>query len=419
MGDLRRLALATVGCAPQHPVVLPTHRITRPPEFRGDAGVGGIFEHITQPAIADLPRNFGAKLEVQSLVVDAPALVRFHVDTLFRVGDEVFQGPVTGFQADVGHANQGDAVPAAGAHGAVGLLLPQLLCGLPAGQVAHEDALTHDGGPLGRHTLIVVAEGAQPARQRRVGGDVDVLRTVSEAPELVGGEKRCAGISCFGTEHPVQLDGVATRLVNLQRHLGPVEDHGGHAAGALPGAQQRHGLLSGALRIARQVHGFDKPVAGCALMPAKGVGIRTLLHVAVARRRALHAAAGFDDRLLDERTLGVGKPLVFADALHAGLGHHNAINHLHVPCGCYEHTGLLFQRHLEGVDFHRRDVGVYVRDRWPQFNGPAFHPRTGLGDSDGLACCFLDLSRRDHRAGREAPGPIDKHPHSEASTHIL
>ena len=50
------------------------------PEFRGDAAVAGILQHADALAVADLPADFAAELEVVALVVDGPAPVGLHVD---------------------------------------------------------------------------------------------------------------------------------------------------------------------------------------------------------------------------------------------------------------------------------------------------------------------------------------------------
>ena len=77
---------------------------------------------------------------------------------------------------------------------------------------------------VGRRALVVVAEAAERAGQRRVGGDVHQLRAEPERAELRQVEPGGAGEGRLPAEDPVELDGVADRLVDLERHLLAAED---------------------------------------------------------------------------------------------------------------------------------------------------------------------------------------------------
>src|SRR5450432_3224320 len=74
------LALAAIGRTPQGPMRGSGDRGARVPEFRADAAVARVFQQAHALAVADLPGDLAAELEVVALVVNRPALVGFHVD---------------------------------------------------------------------------------------------------------------------------------------------------------------------------------------------------------------------------------------------------------------------------------------------------------------------------------------------------
>jgi len=113
------LSFSTIGQAPDLPMLLVANGIARTPEFRSDTRVGGVLEQLPQLAFSNLIGKLSAKLEIQPLVVYAPALVHRHVDAIVSVSDQVVEPPGSRLQVDVGHADERDAVPAVGTHGAI------------------------------------------------------------------------------------------------------------------------------------------------------------------------------------------------------------------------------------------------------------------------------------------------------------
>ena len=73
--DLLRLSLATIRRAPERPFIARADRIHRIPEFCGNPRVRGVLQHAGGLAVFDLPADFGAELEVVTLVVDGPRAV--------------------------------------------------------------------------------------------------------------------------------------------------------------------------------------------------------------------------------------------------------------------------------------------------------------------------------------------------------
>src|SRR5271166_311872 len=88
---LLRLALAAVRNTPQRPVLARSDGLAGVPEFRGDAAISRVFEHANAFAVADLPSDFTAELEVIALVVDRPALVGLHVNCVFHAAHHLVE----------------------------------------------------------------------------------------------------------------------------------------------------------------------------------------------------------------------------------------------------------------------------------------------------------------------------------------
>src|SRR5947199_9963929 len=122
---LHGLAFAAIWGAPKRPLVTGADGVHRVPEFGGDSGIRWILEHASQLAAFDLPANLAAKLEVITLVVNGPGSVRLHENAVISAGDELIKGQrlFSRQDADIGHADEWNPVPALGAHGAVGARL--------------------------------------------------------------------------------------------------------------------------------------------------------------------------------------------------------------------------------------------------------------------------------------------------------
>src|ERR1700752_1456616 len=108
---LPRLSLAAVGGAPHEPVLIVAYSITGIPEFGSDAGVCAITQHLPEFAILDLVTDFGAELEVVALIVNGPGAIRFHVDAIVRVSNQIVVIPCARFDAHIRHADDRDTIP--------------------------------------------------------------------------------------------------------------------------------------------------------------------------------------------------------------------------------------------------------------------------------------------------------------------
>ena len=171
----------------------------------------------------------------------------------------------SGLQADVGHPHHRQPGPAVGADAAAVVEAGDAAESRPASTPTQMPSRTASRG-RGRRALVVVAERAERARDRRVDGDVHQLRAVAQRAELGQVEPGRAGVGRLPAEDPVELDGVPDRLVDLQRHLLAAEDQRGLAGRAQRRGEQRARLVGDPLAVGRQVELADQlPAAGAVL----------------------------------------------------------------------------------------------------------------------------------------------------------
>src|ERR1019366_661735 len=194
--DLLRLPLAAVGRAPQHPVLGSGDGRAGIPELRGDAAVAGILQHVDALAVADLPADLAAELEVVALVVDRPAPVGLHVDGVIDAAEHLVKRLLARPQAHVRHADERHARPAVGAHGAVGARLADGRRGLARSHVAGKQPVADDIGRLRGHAFIVEGKRAEAGAvlRARVAHYVDDFGAVAQPAQLVEREEAHARV---------------------------------------------------------------------------------------------------------------------------------------------------------------------------------------------------------------------------------
>src|SRR6185369_2118243 len=158
VAGLARLALAAVRRAEHDPARGVADRIAGPPELVRDAGVRRVLVELALLAALDLVGDLGRELEVQAAIVDRPAPVAREVQPVVRAGHDVGEaGARDRHEADVRHADERDAVPAVGPHGAARAATDPRR-GLAARQVADEDAVLDERHGLRGDALVVPAE---------------------------------------------------------------------------------------------------------------------------------------------------------------------------------------------------------------------------------------------------------------------
>src|SRR3974390_1085271 len=289
------LPLAAVGNAPQHPVIAVRDGVAGVPEFGADAAVARVLQHADALAVADLPTDLAAELEVVPLVVAGPALVGLHVNGVADV-EHFVERLVSGHQADVGHADERNVRPAIGAHGAVRSRLANLGRGFAGGHVSGEQAIRDDGNRLRGDAFVVDRESAKtrPVFKARVAHHVNDAGPIAQRVELIEREEAHAGVVRLRAENAIELDGMPDGFVDLEPELAAVEDQTELALGALVRGVERHSLLGDARRVSGKVEFVDELVALELILAAEGIRVRPLLDVVVleAVRRAASAADG-------------------------------------------------------------------------------------------------------------------------------
>src|SRR4029077_18767402 len=188
---LHRLAFSAVGSGPQLTVIEFSDGIAGIAQHSGDGAVaGGFFYEGYFPAF-ELPADFCGKLKLVAAVVNGPGTVGFHEDAVLGVTDEIVEVPSAGEQADVGHANDGEAVPAFSTHGSGGAVEANEVGGFAIRKIAAELPVLDDVGALRGDTFVVVGEGAEALAvvETGVGDYVDDTGGVFEIVQLIEGEK--------------------------------------------------------------------------------------------------------------------------------------------------------------------------------------------------------------------------------------
>ena len=231
------------------------------------------------------------------------------------IGDEIFVAPRAGQQADIGHANDGQAVPAFRAHGAAGSREADGRGRLAIGKIAGEESCLDDVGALRGHAFVVVAEGAQARAvfEPRVGYYVDDVGGVAQLAQLIEGEKTHAGEIRFHAQHAVELDGMADGFVNLQAQLRAFEDEWcARLRGTARLCAARRPLRPRAAALPTRSSDFDEFIAGELMLPAKAIGIGALLDFVAGETGGHDARAGLHLDLMNARAERRGVPLLDA-----------------------------------------------------------------------------------------------------------
>src|SRR2546423_7194879 len=99
MEALQRFPLGTGEKAPEPPGAGVGHTVTPSPEARCDVLQRGAAPYLAQPSVLDLPSVLHAEVEVQALVIEAPARRRVEPETVVHTGYELLQRDLSWLQA--------------------------------------------------------------------------------------------------------------------------------------------------------------------------------------------------------------------------------------------------------------------------------------------------------------------------------
>ena len=255
-------------------------------------------------------------------VVDGPGAIGFHQNRVVGIGDQIVILPRAGLHADVGHANDRQAIPAFGAHGAAGALLADCRGGFAVAEIAGEKPVRNDRSALRGDAFVIVAKCAEARAvlEARVGDDVDDVGAVLQLAEFFDGEKTHAREIRFHAEHAVELDGMADGFVDLQAELRAFENDRACAFRTLYGGMERDGFFADALGVADQIERLDEFVAAFHVLPAETVRIRALLDFFFCETGGDDSRAGKHFYLMNCGADAGGEKLLDAAEGHGAFG---------------------------------------------------------------------------------------------------
>src|ERR1700756_3845404 len=184
---LHGLTFAAIWRAPQRPKLFATNCFAAVPKFGGDAAIAGILEHANFFAVFDFPSDFGRKLKLVAAIVDGPGAVGLHPDAVVGGRDQFFGRAAAGLDADVGHANDGKAIPAFGAHSDGRTIEADELRHFPIGKIAAELAVLDDVRALRGNAFVIVGEGAEAGAvfEAGIGDDVHDFGAVLQIIQFI------------------------------------------------------------------------------------------------------------------------------------------------------------------------------------------------------------------------------------------
>ena len=113
-----------------------------------------------------------------------------------------------GKDADIGHADDGQPVPAFGAQSSAGPVEADGMRGFARAEIAGEKAVGDDGRALRGNAFVVEGEGSQAGAVllARIGDDVHQVAAIAKRAQLVEREKRCPREIGFHAQHAVEFD---------------------------------------------------------------------------------------------------------------------------------------------------------------------------------------------------------------------
>ena len=391
------------------------------PELRGDAAVAWILQHADFLSALNLPTNLGRKLKLVTAVVDGPGTIRLHEDSLACISEEIVVIPGAGEQADVGHANDGQSVPAFGAHGSGRAVQADQVRGFTIRKIAAEFAGFDDVGALRGNTLVVVSKSAQALAviKPRVSDDVHDARSVLKFVQLIESQKTRARKIGFLPEDTVQFDGMSNRFVDLESQLAGAQDERADFFRALRGRMECGGFFGDDGSISHQIERIDEFVALESMLAAKTIRIRTLLNFLALKRSGGNAAAGNHLALMNTRADAGSEPGIDLTELHVRFREGDAFNAAHFGVGTQQQGELRFKRDFERVFTERALPTVHVGLLRRKNHFAPFRERRSFRYGNGVRRTSGDAILRQAIRGSKTPGTVGQHANAEANRFAL
>ena len=148
-------------------------------------------------------------------------------------------------------------------------------------------------------------------------------------------------------------------------------------------------------------------------MASEGVGIGSLLHLALADGDSHQAQPALDDLLLDVASFGTGEGLDLADKGQAGLGDLHSLHTAGFLVRRQQQGYFVVERYGEGIYLHRGAIGIHVHFGWPQIYLLDLGQATGFGYRYRQGCYPVHLGGCEQMTAGKAPRPICDHSHAK------
>src|SRR5438132_5341329 len=157
---LARLALSAIRRTPQHPALLVGDGVAGVPELRSNPRIGGSSHHFPNASVLYPVSFFGVELEVVPLLVDAPAIVRYHQVSVASIFNHLIIVPLTGLETDVRHPDYWKLV-VFGSHTPVTPGLPHSRGGFSRHEISHEFSVLDRIFSLSFDSFVIVTKGPE------------------------------------------------------------------------------------------------------------------------------------------------------------------------------------------------------------------------------------------------------------------
>ncbi len=211
---------------------------------------------------------------------------------------------------------------------------------------------------------------------------------------------------------------MAARLVDLERHLGRIDDEVHLAGRTLRGVEQRHRELRRLLGVLDQVEGADRLEAPGHHLAVEGVRVAALLNFGVVDGRGLDPTARLDDLLLDVRPGARRERLELTARHHVALADRDARHPAHDLVGLHQDPQLVVDADGERILRVRGAIRGRHRRRAVQLHRRLLRRCGRARDLDGLRSDAIGFVGLDQGARAEAPRATDQHADAEAGAHV-
>src|SRR4051812_22594455 len=127
-GDLLRLPFAAIESASEMIFIFATDAVAGIPEIHGIPLISDVAQHLADLAIFDLIEKLAAKLEVVTLLINAPTAITDDVDAVLHIGNELVDADLCPARLEgyVRHSLNRKGIPAIRKTAAIGLLAADL-----------------------------------------------------------------------------------------------------------------------------------------------------------------------------------------------------------------------------------------------------------------------------------------------------